>query len=496
MFDLSKEPIFFTSTRLATLALAALASGVIGACFNGDAAQGLPCDDNKQCGPGTECIDGYCAGLFLCADGELVDASDICDDELDCDDESDEDITLCGSQVNTFNQCEEPDGNLAYSVGVSMQGPPNAIKVVAADVQGMETLDMISATLGGSDVRIAFDLGTADPKEFILPGPPPATYGDRIVGGFEIAEVNGDDRDDIVVVTTGDDGSAIYVYQNMAPGPPEQWGTENLVAGVPGAVGKGFEIGRLNEGDAADIVGIVDIGPIHGTLLVGLGDPAVADAGGTYFGPTVEGGPIGYDAFVDSALADIDGDGLDDLLVTGTEGAGPGLWFVRRNLGESTGWDGALKLDVMSPGFIAVGRFMGSPPPGEEIGPRPDVAILSPNDGRIQTMLNMNGVLLSGLSSTLDGAGFTALTIADMNCDGQGDLVYALAEPPGIRVLIGDGPSTLMNDPLVIADEGTPRGGLDVALYDQDSTPDIFTAADAGLGQAEPQLRILVTDAQ
>lgn len=496
MFDLSNKPILSPSTGLATLAFAALVSAAIGACFNGNDADGLPCSDKSQCGPGTSCIDGYCAGVFKCADGSLVDASNVCNAEPDCEDESDEDPTVCGgpTPVNV-NQCEEPDGELAYRLGLSRSGSANALGVVAIDIQGTPSVDAISAAQGDMGVHIQFDLdGT--PMEYVLPGPPPASFDGRTVLGFDVSELNGDDKTDIVVVTAAGDEGAIYVYRNMAPEPPQQWGQLNLLPAVAGIVPRSFELGRLDEGNAADIVGIVDIGADHGVLLVALGDPAAPDMGGQYFGATTMSLPIGYDVFSDSALADIDGDGLDDLLVSGADGTGPGLWHVRR-VTDDTGWAVPVRLPLMSTGWIAVGRFSGSPPPGEMIGPMPDIAVLDPNTNRIETMLNMNGMMQPGVQTSVEGSGFTGLTIADMNCDGQGDFVYGLTNPSEIRVLFGDGEGGVIeNAALAYVDEGTPRGRLDVALFDQDSTPDIFTAADAGAGQAQPQVRILVTGSE
>jgi hypothetical protein len=492
MFDLSKEPILTSLPRACGMwVLAAVTSFTIGACWNGSAADGLPCTDDAQCGLGKSCIDGYCAGVFICGDGTQIDAVDVCDVDIDCEDASDEDVDMCGGGGANVNQCEEPDGDLAYQLGAAVTGSANALKVVAADVQGMPSPDAISASQGGTEVLIEFDLDI-EPKEFVL-GP----FGDRAVAGFEIADASGDGKDDVIVFAVGSD-IAIYVYQNMSPMPPQQFGMVGIVPNIPDYQPRGVEVGQLDAGNAADIVGIADIGPAHGVLLTALGDPASAAGGQAYFGDPVQSAPIGYDQFVDSALADVDGDGLDDLVVTGVDAGGPGLWFVHRTGGDLAGWADAMKIPVMAPGLLAVGRFMGSPPPGVPIGNWPDLAILDPMNGRIQTMVNMGGMLTPGFSTTLDGSGFTGLSLADMNCDGQGDFVFALTDPTEIRVLFGDGQGGAMsNVPLVYADPGTPRGGLDIALLDNDSTPDIFTAADPGDDPMDeptvPQVRVLVT---
>jgi len=46
-----------------TLGLCALLLvGLVGACFSGDATRGLPCDDDRSCGPELACEQGFCGG--------------------------------------------------------------------------------------------------------------------------------------------------------------------------------------------------------------------------------------------------------------------------------------------------------------------------------------------------------------------------------------------------------------------------------------------------
>jgi hypothetical protein len=86
------------------------------------------------------------------------------------------------------------------------------------------------------------------------------------------------------------------------------------------------------------------------------------------------------------------------------------------------------------------------------------------------------------------------LQLADINCDEQADFIYSLTEPPEIRVLFGDGMGGVTStDPLVVPDEGLPRGGLGLALFDDDNTPDIFSSADPGDGQMDTRVRVLVS---
>jgi hypothetical protein len=500
MFDLTKQPIFMSaSSRLAMLALAAITSAAVGACFNGKAAEGLPCDNDAQCGPGAGCTNGFCAGVFLCADGTLIDATEACNAIPDCQDGSDEDLDLCGSPGANINQCDEPDGDLSYQLGGSAPGPDNANKVEAIDIMGSPTPDAIVASRDGDHVKVAFDLETTAPKEYFFGSPPPS-FEDRTVFAFEIGEVNGDMKDDVVIVTIGLQ-AIVYVYQNRSPEPPELFGAEIVVPDMIGEVTlRGVELGRLNNDSSTDIVAILDVvgGDIiptaNGVLLVSFGNSAGAAGGAPYFNPqVVPENPLEYDMFVDSELADVDGDGFDDLLVVGVGPNGPGLWMVHRDpSGDSTSWAQPVVIPIGSPGWLAVGNFADSPGPGEPLTARPGLAILDPNNGVIQTMLNTNGMLQPGSMTPLEGSGFASLQLADINCDAQADFIYGLTDPPEIRVLFGDGMGgATSTEPLVYPDEGTPRGGLGIALFDGDMTPDIFSSGDPGDVQMDTRVRVL-----
>jgi hypothetical protein len=505
MSDLTKQPILVHAQhRLAMLALAAIASVSFGACFNGNAADGLPCDNDAQCGPGAGCIEGFCGGVFLCADGSSLDTTEwVCNGEVDCEDGSDEDIDLCGGAGANVNQCDEPDGDLAYRLGASAAAPGNAYKVEALDIMGSPTPDAIVASRDGDHLKIAFDLESEAPKEYFFGGPPPS-FEDRTVFAYEVGDVNGDMKDDVVIVTFGEQ-AVVYVYQNMAPEPPELFGTEIVVPDymIGVATIRGVELGRLNNDSSTDIVAILDItgGALlpaaNGVLLVSFGDSAAAASGLPYFDPqVVPENPLQYDLFVDSTLADVDGDGFDDLLVVGAGQNGPGLWMVQRDpAGDSISWSQPITIPIQSPGWLAVGHFQDSPPVGQPLPGRPDIAILDPNNGMIQTMVNTMGMLQPGSSTTLSGSGFAGLSLADINCDGQADFIYNLTDPAEVRVLFGDGLGGVLSDvPLAYADEGAPRGGLGIARFDDDSTPDILTAADpVDGGQMDTRVRVLVS---
>jgi hypothetical protein len=488
--------------------------------------------NDNQCGPKSSCIEGFCGGLFACGDGELVSADALCDAALDCQNGADEDYVMCFGDAASFecadgtlvpatgvcnttmdcedgsdelaslcagvgvNQCEGIDGDLGYTLGPTHGVSPAPAKLEVTHVMGSPAEDVIVAAIGGDQVRVvSFD--TTDPlAEFYLNGPPPS-FGNSTVVDVELGPVDdGDSLPDIVIATTGAE-AGIYVFQNMGGMPPEVLGEASSLPDLPDAKIVGFELGMLDTDDTSDIVVIVD-GETKGQLFVAVGDPAAAEMGGAAYGfvdqPSLT---IGYDTFLDSQMVDIDGDGDDDLLVSGIAADNTGkLWVIER-----TGSDGALPIawdtpetEMLMPMFfpeeIVVSRFSSTMAQGF------DVALLDAHAGKIQTFLNMGESLAPGQLLTLTGSQFSGLAVADMNCDGAADYLYNVGSPAQVHVLLGSGMGGVAADwpdPLIYASGGAPSGGLAVINYDADSSPDIVAAVGAGEGVTQAEIRLLLT---
>ncbi|PRP95544.1 FG-GAP repeat protein [Enhygromyxa salina] len=512
------------SPKHSLLLLAALASFTVGACFNGLESEGLPCDDDSQCGPSLGCVNNYCGGSFLCADGSLVDALNACDSEFDCPDESDEDFELCfGGEGQAFtcedgrmipvelvcndapdcldggdespslcagvgvNQCEaSPDGELGYELGPSHDGVEMPTKVEAVQLVGPPLDDLLVASDNGAVIKIvSFNPVDGSTQDTLLNGP--NSFDGRTVVAWELGDVNGDGQLDVVVATVGD-SVAFYVFENLAPAEPAPFGAPAILPDALAPEIRSMKLGRLNGDASLDIVVIVDGAVMNGQIYAGLGD-ASAPPDDSYFAPVLTGTPaLDYDTFFDAAMADIDGNGFDDLLVSGLVGGAAKIWIVERSGEDPVNWDEPVEMILPSPANeIALARF-------GPMAPNPDLAVLDSSSGRIRPFLNEDGVFKPGQAVELDGAQFSGLTLADMNCDGLTDFLFNVANPAEVRVMLGNGMGQLADDPIVFSSEGTPRGGLAVTQSDSDTTPDIASAIDGG-PDLTPQVRLLQTEA-
>ena len=474
------------ATRLQSSFAVALGLGfMLGACFDGLAAEGLPCETDAQCGPRLSCVDNYCGGVFGCADGSMIELSGLCDGTLDCSDGADEDSELCG--IPLVNQCEaEPDQPLEWIEGPAASGAADPLEVVAENFVGDGRDEFLIAGADGMFVKIVdFGMGPDSQQQYYLNGDPPS-FGARTVADFEVADLEGDGDLDVVVVADGD-GVGVYTFENTGSGAPEAFGPPGELP-VPDVEVRGLELGRFDEDTWIDLVAVVDVGDNKGQVFTGVGDPLVVPAS-NYFSPEFSMVQLDYVTYFDSAAADVDQDGLDDLIVTGEDASGPKLWVVQRNGVGISAW--AEPIVTMMPGpavEIAVGLLEGS---GD---PDPDLVTIDGNGGRIVPFINDDGNFMPRPPIEGFGTGLSGITVADVNCDGLADFLVNVSDPAELRVWLGDGQGGVVSDvELTMPSPGVARGGLAVAQFDQDQTWDIIQALDAGNQLADPQLQVWFT---
>ena len=502
--------------RAALLGLAGFSlSFALGACFNGADARGLACTSDEQCGLDQTCDEGYCDGVFICADGGEIEAGEVCDFIEDCGDGSDEAANLCfgdeelyecedGTLIplefvcDTEDDCEGGEDELGCA-GIGLNectgegsGPdiayeptpagggmvPDPLDLKVVQLIGPSEPEVISGNAGGTELEV-FDFGDGEfdqPPMVRTIGP----FDGRTVVDFALGEVNGDDDTDVIVATQDGTGMAVHVYQNNAPDDPTPYGVP-LLYSLPGA-GLGLEIqaiglGRLNNDSSTDMVVIANGENFgNGLLLVSFGDSAAAAEGQAYFSPQLlEGvGALGYTDFLDMVMLDLDNNGYDDIVISAVGNDGPGIWVIYRE-GEEllSGWNGPNSImGVMGmPSQLAVANYSG--------GPFPGVVVVDPLMRSMQTFRNMNGMLLppppdEGPLEIAFEADPTGLIAGDLNCDGRDDFVFHQNDSLGI--LIGDGTGGVLDTTPIFAElDGNGTGAVGIAQFDDDGTPDLFS---------------------
>lgn len=493
-------------------------SFALGACFNGADARGLACTNDDQCGLDQTCEDGYCDGVFICADGSEIEADLVCDVLVDCADGSDEAADLCfgGEELfecedgtliplefvcDTEDDCEGGEDELdcggtglnectgdgsgpdiAYEPTPAGGGQvPDPLDLQVVQLVGPMRPEVISGNIGGTELEV-FDFGDGEfdqPPMVRTIGP----FDGRTVVDFALGEVNGDDNSDVIVATQGDASMAVHVYQNNAPDDPTPYG-EPLVYSLPGA-GSSLEIqaiglGRLNNDSSTDMVVIAN-GELlgNGLLLVSFGDSAAAAEGQPYFSPQLlEGvGALGYTNFLDMVMLDLDNNGYDDIVIAAESDSGPGIWVIYRegdnDMDVLNGWTGPNPvMGVMGvPAQLAAANYSG--------GDFPGVVVVDPIARSLQTYRNMNGTLLppppmEGPLEIAFEADPTGIIAGDLNCDGRDDFVFHQGDSLG--VLIGNGTGGVVDTTPIIAElDGTGTGAVGIAQFDEEGTPDLFS---------------------
>lgn len=443
----------FTHQRIA-LTLAGLAGLTLGACFNGLEAQGLPCTSDVHCGPQLSCIDGFCGG-------------------------SDDTGAALGP-----NQCEQPEQSdlpFVWYDGPEETGVEDPFGVLIADYDNNGVDDILFAANNGTFVRV-LAFGDGPPVTIDLEGSSNQSpyYGDQRVADIEIADLDGDGLEDIVVVTD-QDGIGVYVYRSGAGG-PSLWGsfiTLPLAFDV-----RGIELGQFDDDSNLDLAIIADGPMANGHILVGTGNPSAAAGGGNYFSPELSLMEIGYTEFFDSDV--LGGNSTDSLLVSGRNGNMPALWRLQRQQDMLMIWDWAEAVSVPAglPGHeLAVGRI-----DSDDL----DDVVLLDNSGQLQAFLGMpDGV--APAEATIDatvglGSGLNGLVLTNINCDGLSDMVFNSAAPPSIQIVLGDGSGDILTGE-VISHTTSPGGQGPVGVVEFDNEDESYDLIHA-LGGTEAEIKV------
>ncbi len=506
------------STRNLLFALAAAGSfGVtLGACFNGQQAEGLPCTANSHCGPTLECINGYCGGVFACDDGGQISAEDVCDGDNDCEDGSDEacgDAFFCAeggtvplaqvcdgaldcedgsdeaAELCVLDYCTDPGAGELFEFfsgpfGDSVDDP---LGVFAGKFVGDSQSDLLLAQRNGSFVRvIRFDNGVPTFTE--LPGDKDISDpGPKFLSAIEDVipfDFDQNGSTDILVRTAG---ARFYAYVSvpMTDVPMQlTFGAEMArfieIPGTPAIAD--LALGKLNDDAFVDMVGLTE----QGFLLTALANPAGLMTESP-FDFTLSNLALSDNAtFTQIQLADVfDNDNLDELLVLGNDG-GPKLWVLTRQPGGQLAdfWADSTPIPLppgVNPTEFAVGNL--------DSNPGLDLAFIERMQGRVFVARQGPPGSYDLMAVPIElGVQISGLAIVDFDCDGRDDLVFNVESPPSIRVLFTDETGGI--DPersRTITSSGIPQGNLALMKFDQDGSWDVFHTVGSSSQADEPK---------
>ncbi|MGK3991600.1 VCBS repeat-containing protein [Sorangium sp. So ce136] len=349
-------------------------------------------------------------------------------------------LTLCSDGIYSPSE-------LCYSGPVEVLDVPNSGDAIAVGrLDAGTALDFVVASALGDQIRIKLGNGSGGfPSAFQYTmgnGPTDVAIGD----------FNGDGLKDILATVTHED----RVRVRWGGGSP-RWGSFSSFA--VGDSPLKAAVGDLN-GDGRDDV-VSANGANNYTVRLGA-------AGGL-------GAPQGYASSgfnINLRLADCDADGDLDLLYT--DGLDTDLTFkARKNNGAGAfGAPIALNLGVGSSGFahsLTVGDW-------NEDGIQDVVVALS--EHKMVRLLGAGGCTFGSKATAATGLNPVEIESADMNLDGNRDLVIAHHSTAEISIYLGHGNGDF-SPPEVIA---TPDAVLDLGVgdFNSDGLPDIVFSGWSG----------------
>ena len=291
--------------------------------------------------------------------------------------------------------------------------------VAVGDFNGDGLADIAVAGFGSSQINVLLSCasGTTNCANGFLPA---VNYSVGSPLAIAVADVNGDGKPDLLVVSEGSNTVALFLGQGDGTFVSSKCTSTGLCStGLgPAAIAVGNFRGHPKEVD------IAIVNSAENTVSVILGNGVNFGVPKTY--------PVGRNPTA-VAVADLNGDGFQDLAVTnGSDntvsillGNGKGGFMPKTS--PATG---------ASPVSVAIGDFNG-----DHI---PDLAIANSAGNSVSILLGAGGGTFQPATTINAGAYPQSVATGDFNGDGRIDLVVADGSGNNVTVLLGNGDGTFM----------------------------------------------------
>jgi len=323
----------------------------------------------------------------------------------------------------------------------------NSSSVVAADFNGDGKPDIAVANTQTNYVEIFLQSADTDND-----GSAHFTFAAnlRVAAGptfMTLSDVNGDGLPDLVVASPA--SSAVSVLISNGDGTFQHAVTTTNLP--QGSHYNTLALADFNGDGSADLA-VVSRGTHAVNVLLGNGD-------GTFGSPVSVSFSSNF-ATIAVVAADVNNDGLPDLIVTTTGGV-----VVRLNNG-SGGFDATTPYAIIGATAVTVADVNGDG--------RSDILVAAKSQHTVDVLLNNGGGVFAPPAAFAAGTSPDSVAVADFNGDGRADLVVADAANNSIDVLVGNGDGTFQAPSTLSV--GADPVSVFIADFNGDGAPDVVSA--------------------